>query len=201
MGRNRRKKKGKANTAGGSGAGEEETRGLEEPLLPNANASSPRSPMSIPKPRVVTPPAPDLVAASFDEAPSAETLAEPLLRRDASSPPPRRGSRDGEVRLSVTFQEPVLFQDEEGEGSDARPSGSSDDEAVTGVDDDDCKPCAARGTPPGGSLGRASSADWSMLFCSAQLRSASSVSVSFCVAKSFSSRMSERSLSMLIHRF
>ena len=60
---------------------------------------------------------------------------------------------------------------------------------------------AARGAPPGGSLGRASSADWSMLFCSAQLRSASSVSVSFCVAKSFSSRMSERSLSMLIHRF
>ena len=134
MGRNRRKKKGRAVAEGGSGEGEEETGRLEEPLLPNANASTPRSPVSIPKPRIAIPkprvataPASDIVAADFDEAPSAETLTEPLLRRE--TPPPRRRSRDGEVRLSVTFQEPVSFPDEEAEGSDARPSGSSDDEA------------------------------------------------------------------------
>ena len=155
MGRNRRKKKVRAVAAGGSGEGEEETRRLEEPLLPNA---TPRSPVSIPKPRVAPPPALDLVAASFDEAPSAETLtesllrreapsprlpnatprspvsipkprvaasfdeapsaetlAEPLLRREAPSPRPgARRSRDGDVRLSVTFQEPSPVQDEEG---------------------------------------------------------------------------------------
>ena len=172
MGRNRRKKKVRAVAAGGSGEGEEETRRLEEPLLPNA---TPRSPVSIPKPRVAPPPALDLVAASFDEAPSAETLtesllrreapsprlpnatprspvsipkprvaasfdeapsaetlAEPLLRREAPSPRPgARRSRDGDVRLSVTFQEPSPVQDEEGECSDARPSGGvSDDEAA-----------------------------------------------------------------------
>ena len=134
MGRNRRKKKRKATATGRSGEGEEDVRGLEEPLLPNANSSTPRSPVSIPKPRTPppvskTPPATDLVAAAFDEAPSEETLVEPLLRRDAPSSPPRRRSRDGEVRLSVTFQEPLPFQFEEGEGSDARPSDSSDDEA------------------------------------------------------------------------
>ena len=159
MGRNRRKKKVRAGAAGGSGEGEEETRRLEEPLLPSA---TPRSPVSIPKPRVAPPPALDLVAASFDEAPSAETLAEPLLRREAPSPrlpnatprspvsipkprvaasfdeapsaetlaepllrreapsprPGARRSRERDVRLSVTFQEPSPVQDEEGEGSD-----------------------------------------------------------------------------------
>jgi MATE family multidrug resistance protein len=171
MGRNRRKKKVRAGAAGGSGEGEEETRRLEEPLLPNA---TPRSPVSIPKPRVAPPPALDLVAASFDEAPSAETLVEPLLRREAPSPrlpnatprspvsipkprvaasfdeapsaetlaepllrreapsprPGARRSRDGDVRLSVTFQELSPVQDEEGEDSDARPSGGVSDDEV-----------------------------------------------------------------------
>ena len=114
--------------------------------------------MSIPKPRVAPPPALDLVAASFDEAPSAETLAEPLLRREAPSPrlpnatprspvsipkprvaasstrrlrrrrspsrfcgerapsprPSLAGDMNADVRLSVTFRNPRLFRMREG---------------------------------------------------------------------------------------
>jgi MATE family multidrug resistance protein len=181
MGRNRRKKKGRAVAEGGSGEGEEETGRLEEPLLPNANASTPRSPVSIPKPRIAIPkprvataPAPDIVAADFDEAPSAETLTEPLLRRE--TPPPRRRSRDGEVRLSVTFQEPVSFPDEEAEGSDARPSGSSDDEA----DADASSPSSSAPFSPRKELAEIWRLGWPMgvsYFCRMAMASTDSVMV------------------------
>ena len=53
-------------------------------------------------------------------------------RRRQPAPRSSGRSRDGDVRLSVTFQEPSPVQDEEGEGSDARPSGGVSDDGGGG---------------------------------------------------------------------